>query len=73
MTGDAHFGEVFKQYAVWASRRKVCANGTIERESVKVAEVEVFVGVQNWYSVQWNPACPGCAPTGTVPPVPMPR
>lgn len=73
LTGDAHFGEVYKQYAVFANRRKVCANGTIERESVKVAEVEVFVGVQNWYSVQWNPACPGCAPTGTVPPVPMPR
>lgn len=73
LTGDAHFGEVFRQYAVWAKRRKVCANGSIVSERVKVAEVEVFVGVQNWYSVQWNPACSGCAPTGTVPPVPMPR
>jgi hypothetical protein len=73
LTGDAHFGEVFKQSAVSAYRRKVCANGTIEHEKNRVAEVEVFVGVQNWYSVQWHPACAGCAPTGTVPPVPMPR
>jgi hypothetical protein len=73
VTGDCHFGEVFHKFGVWAKRRWVCPDGGIQHENIKVAEVEVFVGVQTWYEVHWDGSCPGCAQTGDVPSLPQPH
>lgn len=75
-TGKVILGSIYRKYDIWARRRRVCPDGSIEREAKKLGSVEVFFGVGKWYEGPmpndpgpvWNGNCAGCAATGQVPP-----
>ncbi len=72
ISGNAHVGMVYKTYRLFAFRRKVCENGTIERQIKVLGTLQVAQGVSLWFSdLVWDNTCPGCPTSGTIPSFPQ--
>ncbi|HED65067.1 MAG TPA: hypothetical protein ENJ09_05870 [Planctomycetes bacterium] len=62
-------GIVMKTFRILHVSREVCPDGSIERVTTNLGELEVATGLKSWWkNLALDQSCPGCAGSNPIPP-----